>query len=119
MATWSLCGLPPSAPPWFGFIATDPGCPAGQQHLEVGSDLAGLLQRGRPVDLQALPVIGAVVALDKSVLIGPTRWVDLDGHAQAGQEADQRRGEVAGARGADEARIAIEGDLQRPPMSLK
>src|SRR5438552_17221566 len=70
----------------------------------------GVLQVRRPVEGQALLLIGAVVPFDKAVLLGGLRVADHDLDAEAGAKTKQGRRKIAARRTADPARIAIEGD---------
>jgi hypothetical protein len=70
----------------------------------------GVFQICRPIQSQALCLIGAVVPFDKSVLLGVLRIADLHLDAQAGTKAHQGRRKIAACRTAHPARIAIQGD---------
>jgi len=84
--------------------------------LVGGGHLAHLGDGGRPIDQQALLVVTAMVALDEGVLVGAVGRTDGDGDAQAGPEAHEGRGKVARFGAADEARIAVEGDVVGQPL---
>ena len=83
---------------------------------KVRCDLPGLLQVSRPVDGQALLLIGAVVAFDKGILLGVVRSTDLDLNAQTGSKAHQGRGKITALRAAYPAHIPIQGDLLGTPV---
>ena len=53
-------------------------------------DLAYLLKRLRPMDLDTLLVVGAMVALDKGIFVGSMRRTDIGLNAQTEQESHQR-----------------------------
>ena len=79
--------------------------------LDKGSGrIGGVLQVCRPIDGEALFLIGAIVALDKAILLWVMRSTDLDVDAQTGAKADQSRGKITALGTADPARIAIQGD---------
>ena len=67
----------------------------------------GLCQVCRPVQGQALCLIGAVVAFDKGILLGVLRVADLNLDTQTGPKAHQRRGKIAACWTAHPARIAV------------
>jgi hypothetical protein len=74
--------------------------------LEGAGDLTSLLERGWPVDFQAVAVVGAVLALDERVQVGTMGWIAMRDHAQAGQKPDQWRGKSLVPRRTDKAWVA-------------
>ena len=72
--------------------------------------IGGLLQARRPIDGEALFLIGAIVALDKAILLGVMSRTDLDFDAQTGAKAQQSRRKITALGTAHPARITIERD---------
>ena len=79
--------------------------------LDEGRGYIGsVLQVRRPIDGEALFLIGAIVAFDKAILWRMMRSTDLDRDAQTGTKAQQGRRKITALRTAHPARIAIERD---------
>src|SRR5918911_1403211 len=77
----------------------------GVSHEGSGAGL-GLLQVSRPVQAEALFLIGAVVPFHKGILFGMMRLTDLDLDAQTGTKAQQGRRKITAGWTAHPAPIA-------------
>ena len=83
---------------------------------EGGRDRLGLFQVGRPIQGEALLLIGPVVAFDKTILLGVMRITDVDLDAETGAKAQQGSRKVTARWAAHPARIAVQGDALGPTI---
>ncbi len=70
----------------------------------------GLFQVDRPIQGEALLLISAVVALDKTILLGVMRITDVDLDAETGPKAQEGGRKVTARWAAHPARVAVQGD---------
>ena len=80
-------------------------------HEGLGGDF-GLFQVRRPIQGEALFLIGAVVPFDKGVLLGVMRLAELDLNTQTGSKAHQSRRKITASWAAHPARIAVQGNAR-------
>src|SRR5205809_6729416 len=76
----------------------------------------GLLQVRRPIQGEALLLIGAVVPFAKTIVLGLLRIADVDLDAEAGAKAHPGRRKIAALWTAHPARIAVPGDALGPTI---
>lgn len=67
----------------------------------------------RMIHLYTLLIIGAVIALDKGMLVGSMGRVHVGLNPQTQQKAHKRRRKIAPGGSTNETRIAIKSDLGR------